>query len=426
MIGSTTPSTMRVAAMDGSPAAPAGRRAPKETTHLTIAYPPSLCARLKALNPDDHFAEADLDASAPYLRSLPSPVRLSLQHLTEELDEQPVESMRAALLPTEPAFDAHIRTLVSDFYRRQRNVNLLVAASLATACVLTVAGLVAAANFTRPAAHPDQTARHHSTSIAWQPPAHHTRFLNARYTRNSTHSAELGSANPWSAPQVVLLQRGRPLALAPLLPRCQARYVLLRGLPDNATLSSGERTESGAWIVKDKDLPGLTLTLTDLPSGGNTDEASGDYPMDVYMLGPTDMPKSRQRLVLRVGTGAPAAATLAAHWPAALLDLALMSTSAEAKPLEPESSQLLARAARLLGEGDVAGARLLLLNLAEQGESEAAYELARSYDADALRALGVHGIPADPTRARGWYERASESGNQQAAERLKRFASLSG
>jgi TPR repeat protein len=85
----------------------------------------------------------------------------------------------------------------------------------------------------------------------------------------------------------------------------------------------------------------------------------------------------------------------------------------------------MARAMRLLGEGDIAGARLLLMHLAEQGEADAAYELARTFDAEYLAELGARGVGPDKTRAVGWYEWASESGSVKAAERLKILASLS-
>jgi TPR repeat protein len=89
-----------------------------------------------------------------------------------------------------------------------------------------------------------------------------------------------------------------------------------------------------------------------------------------------------------------------------------------------DSSPLMARAMRLLGEGDIAAARLIFQHLADQGESEAAYELARTFDAQALNELGAKGMGADRTRALTWYERASETGSSKAAERLKILASL--
>jgi hypothetical protein len=44
------------------------------------------------------------------------------------------------------------------------------------------------------------------------------------------------------------------------------------------------------------------------------------------------------------------------------------------------STVLLKRAKSLLDEGDIVGARLILQHLAERGEADAAYELARTYD----------------------------------------------
>ena len=95
------------------------------------------------------------------------------------------------------------------------------------------------------------------------------------------------------------------------------------------------------------------------------------------------------------------------------------------QPAATKSSPLMARAMRLLGEGDIAGARLLFMHLAAQGESEAAYELGRTFDGEVLSELGVKGVGPDRTRAVGWYEHASESGNAKATERLKILASLS-
>jgi TPR repeat protein len=83
------------------------------------------------------------------------------------------------------------------------------------------------------------------------------------------------------------------------------------------------------------------------------------------------------------------------------------------------------RAMRLIDEGDIAGARLLLHHLAEQGEADAAYELGRTFDPDVLAVLGAEGLGADKATALNWYERASETGNKQAKERLRILASLS-
>ena len=210
-----------------------------------------------------------------------------------------------------------------------------------------------------------------------------------------------------------MMQAGRPIELAPLLPQRQARYVLFRGLPNDARLSAGQRNPSGAWLVKDKDLDRLTLSMAR--------SARGDYPIEVYALGAASAPQARQRFVFRVAAGPTSAAAGGAA--GVLFDMALLGVGEQSAATK--SSPLMARAMRLLGEGDIAGARLLFMHLAEQGESEAAYELGRTFDGEVLSELGVKGVGPDRTRAVGWYEHASESGNAKAAERLKILASLS-
>jgi TPR repeat protein len=154
--------------------------------------------------------------------------------------------------------------------------------------------------------------------------------------------------------------------------------------------------------------------------------ATGDYPIDIYLLDAGTTPQARQSLVLRVepASGAFAAASLDPSWPAALLDMALMSLAPGERAASNEPSALFTRALRLLGEGDIAGARLLFRHLADKGESQAAYELARTFDGDVLAALGTRGIAGDRASALHWYERASQSGSAKAADRLKILASL--
>jgi TPR repeat protein len=123
--------------------------------------------------------------------------------------------------------------------------------------------------------------------------------------------------------------------------------------------------------------------------------------------------------------GAPGkTAALEQNGAAPLRQMALTDQDQPQTAVTSASSPLMARAMRLLGDGDIAAARPLFQRLADQGESEAAYELARTFDAQALNELGARGIGADRTRALSWYERASETGSSKAAERLKILASL--
>jgi hypothetical protein len=387
---------------------------------FAMTLPRSLRARLRALAPDDK--ELGL-----FLEDLALAVRAETGN-----DYDLSDSARfAAGLPLEPqvaspAPQAHMQALVHDFRRRQRQASMIVAGCVATSFVLAVAGIVALASLAKPTPADAEPVIKTSNSVVFQQDAEPAKLILAKAAPFTDRlpveveeetAPDLGappSSSVNAAPQLIMVQAGRPLELAPLLSQRQARYVLFRGLPKEAALSAGQRNPSGAWLVKDKDVDRLSLTMQST--------ASGDYPIEIYALGASSAPQARQRLVFRVAAGPTAGVATGAS--GVLFNMALLGMAPE-QPAATKASPLMTRAMRLLGEGDIAGARLLFMHLAEQGESEAAYELARTFDGEVLSELGARGVGADRTRAVGWYERASETGNAKAAERLKILASLS-
>jgi len=424
---------------------------------LRVNYPRSLVARLNAL--DLNEAAFRLPMSAAPERNLDSPLpglQASDDHIAREaallddfaeaawdddddrldLDDTDDFAADSGLYPFAPdiAPQVHVQALVQEFHRRQRHVSLLVAGSLAAAFVLTLAGLVVTARLATPEpAGSDNRPPTRSSSVAWQKPDRDAASAGIQFatvtanraaksepllvpTRVDENAALFGESLPVS--QVILATSDRPLALAPLLPPSHARYLLLRGFPAEAKLSAGRRSDSGAWFVKDEEMHDLTLSV-----GG---AAQGDYPIEVYLLDAGSAAQGRRSLVLRVGP-APQDYTVGPNmsWASALLDVMPTPRAAEMPVAPAESAALLERAKRLLQEGDIAAARLLLLHLAERGEGEAAYELARTFDREILASLGARFMDGDPARAQGWYEQASQKGNAKAAERLKILASLS-
>ena len=319
----------------------------------------------------------------------------------------------------------HMHTLMGEFQRRQRSASLLVTISVATAVLLTVGGFVLAASLASPAgAGPLDAPR--STSITWTKPASGTPGAGLDLAATSANRAAKGEPLPLPAqsgatpgpalsPQVILAASGRQIALGSLLPPSLARYLMIRGLPPEAALSAGRQSGGGAWMVKGEHVPGLTLRLGQA--------AAGDYPVEIYILESGDGPQARRSFVLRV---APSDRALAPATAATSSGAAPSIAAAEEPAVPAEPGALRERAMQLLGEGDIAAARMLLLHLAERGDGEAAYDLARTFDREMLAELGAKGVGGDPARARGWYERASQDGNEKAAERLKVLASLSG
>jgi hypothetical protein len=319
-----------------------------------------------------------------------------------------------------PPPQIHMQSLLDEFQRRQRNVGLLVAGSIATAVVLTLGGLVLIANLAAPVTVTGENGTARSTSIVWQPPAAALQ-LAAVATNRAAKTEPLrradASVNSPQA-QVILAASGRQIAFAPLLPPSHSGYYMIRGLPAQAKLSAGRQSDSGTWLVKAEHTNDLRLELGLV--------AEGDYPLEVYLLRSGDTPQGRLNLVLRVEAQPRVAANANTRWPSTLLGL-VPAASAAGAPVEPaQSAVLYDRSERLIEEGDIAAARLLLLHLAQRGEGDAAFKLARTFDSDVLAEFGAEGIAPDPASARAWYERAAERGNAEAAERLKILASLSG
>jgi hypothetical protein len=79
---------------------------------------------------------------------------------------------------------------------------------------------------------------------------------------------------------------------------------------------------------------------------------------------------------------------------------------------------LLVQADRLIGRGDIVGARALYQRATELGSAPAALALGTTYDPNRLWSLGVLGLAGNKERARQWYLRASELGSADAKARL--------
>jgi hypothetical protein len=79
-----------------------------------------------------------------------------------------------------------------------------------------------------------------------------------------------------------------------------------------------------------------------------------------------------------------------------------VSTEAKAS----EAAGLLARAKALLGQGNIAAARLMLERAAETGSAEAIYSLAETYDPNVLATWKAYGTRGDAAKARDLYARA--------------------
>ncbi|MDB5651887.1 MAG: hypothetical protein JWL62_3407 [Hyphomicrobiales bacterium] len=87
--------------------------------------------------------------------------------------------------------------------------------------------------------------------------------------------------------------------------------------------------------------------------------------------------------------------------------------------IAPEDMQRLAgKAAEAIRSGDIASARLVLEHAARAGDATALYALAETYDPRVLVKMRVQGMTGDADRARALYQRALDSGVEEARSRL--------
>jgi TPR repeat protein len=85
---------------------------------------------------------------------------------------------------------------------------------------------------------------------------------------------------------------------------------------------------------------------------------------------------------------------------------------------------LIGRSERLISEGDVEAARILLQRAAEAHDARAALALGATYDPIMLTILQTHRVAADVSTALDWYKKASKFGSQEAQERLRLLAAV--
>ena len=90
------------------------------------------------------------------------------------------------------------------------------------------------------------------------------------------------------------------------------------------------------------------------------------------------------------------------------------------QPMSPENAVLMEKGQVLMRSGDIASARLLFQRLADAGIADAALALAATYDPRYLAQHNLIGVAGDETKARSWYQRASELGSTEAGHILAR------
>jgi len=202
-------------------------------------------------------------------------------------------------------------------------------------------------------------------------------------------------------------------------------FISFSGLPEGCRFSAGTKKTRSWWVPVDK-LNGLKL----LPSA----DCEGDFKVLVMVFDGNDVRSDIMREVqfsihaderMRVEESAPppappVVATVRQPAPRAMEPSRPSPAVASASP--PISSKLeemlLKKGYDFVEKGDISAARLTFETLAARGSSKGAFACAQTFDPAFLKSIAVAGLNADPAKARQWYARAADLGNEDAAKHL--------
>ncbi len=227
-----------------------------------------------------------------------------------------------------------------------------------------------------------------------------------------------------------------PLGIAlPAMPDQTEISVMIRDVPEAAKLSAGRSLGAGNWLLDETQLNNLNIVTGEglapgayqlevifVRSDGKVPEtrnvslsvqpAASEASASASAVNPapeTAGPDTGNPGMSIVKTGVAVAVPAAPRGPpVAAKPLSTVAVTPELPQLsKSEINSILTRGGKLLNEGDIAGARLLLEYAAERGSKTAMVRLGESYDPKYLEKLGAQGVQPDSAQAALWYNRAS-------------------
>ena len=192
-------------------------------------------------------------------------------------------------------------------------------------------------------------------------------------------------------------------------PETSTRFLMFRGLPEGLKFSAGFQVKS-SWAVSITDLQKLKL----IPSP----DYQGAFVLDVTAHSADGTVVAQSVLNVSVEPIPPETSQTATVYgsPAETVQEKPKLAAPDMSVLEQQ--RLLQHAQKLMDTGLVAAARLLYKKLDEQGNAQASYAMAQSYDPLVLKSMQVVGLTPDVEQARKWYRRAADLGFAPASDRL--------
>lgn len=238
-------------------------------------------------------------------------------------------------------------------------------------------------------------------------------------------------------------EAGKPIELAmTVIPpnKVDGGYVVIRGLPENAKLSSGQRVGQGeVWVLGTKDLANLQLmpletseekiklSLELISSQGFTLDRRDIAVVMGEEQSPAPTANNASNKVAGIGDAAtlvPKSETsggISASRTVTTKKVSLPKQQQTPKISEERRKKLFERGEQMLEAGDIASARAFFERLANSGVAEGALAMGNTFDPNYLRTLNVMGLKGDIAKARQWYEYAAKLGSPQGAQLLEQL-----
>ncbi len=188
-------------------------------------------------------------------------------------------------------------------------------------------------------------------------------------------------------------------------------FIMFRGLPEKVSISSGFRLKD-SWAVSLRDLDSLTLKA----EAGYT----GRFELEVLLIRGRDTPAESRALTVEIQGPGGQAPTVGRDTGSRILTAAPAAKDASSilRISPEEEAPLLERASKLLESYDISSARLLFEHLARQGSANAAFALAQTFDPLFFQTSSIRGMRPNAAKAKQWYKKAAELGNEEATSRL--------
>jgi hypothetical protein len=217
-------------------------------------------------------------------------------------------------------------------------------------------------------------------------------------------------------------------------------YIRIENLPVAVTLSDGQKTATGAWVVPLSALEGLRITapagiergsefIIDLVAGDGSLLAERTVALDVARAVAAIADKQENDAAVPPTVITPSSVPVATAPTAGRAPAGPSDWGKGVVPVRPtltreereQAEKLLSRGDRHITDGNIAIARQFFIRAAELGLPAAAWRMAETYDPTVLVRANVRGLVPDPVAARKWYERALELGMPEANARLQRL-----